>query len=166
MSVAAAPTTSAASIPAPGSVVWSSRLYLIASALGLVGIVVSLVLLPGAIDRSIAAFATEAQRQRVADFDAESLGRASAIGGTVLGAVIAVVLSVLTFLFARKLRRGRNWARTVLLVFAVLQIAGVISAAGVGALQFVVVAVAAVLSFLPASTAWFRAVKPQPKVRA
>jgi hypothetical protein len=141
---------------APGSVVWSYRLYLIGAILGLVGIVLSLVLLPATIDAAVQRATGQLQGRSTQGLDVEAITRGSAIAGAVIGVAIAVVFSVLTIVFARKLRQGRNWARIVLVVFAALQVFGILSVFGLGALQFLVVAAAAVLSFLPASNAWFR----------
>jgi hypothetical protein len=145
---------------APSTVVWASRLYLIGAVLGLIGIVLTLVLLPGTIDSAVQGATKSLQGRDTQGLDVEAIARGTAIGTAVLGVVIAVVLSVLTFLFVRKFRQGRNWARIVLLIFAVLQLGGILNLFGLGALQLIVVAVAAVLSFLPASNAWFRAMKP------
>jgi hypothetical protein len=153
-------TTEPITDAAPSTVVWSYRLYLAAAILSLVGIVLTLVLLPATIDAAVATATRSLQGQDTQGLDLEGIARGSAIGGAVLGVVIAVAFSVLTIVFARKLRQGRNWARIVLAVFAGLQIFGVLSLFGVGALQFVLAAVAAVLSFLPASNAWFRSRKP------
>jgi hypothetical protein len=153
-------TPAASADAAPGSVVWSYRLYLAAAVLSLVGIVLTLVLLPATIDAAVQQTTGALQGQDTQGLDLEGIARGSAIGGAVLGVVIAVAFSVLTIVFARRMRQGRNWARIVLAVFAGLQIFGVLSLFGVGALQFVLAAVAAVLSLLPASNAWFRARRP------
>jgi predicted ferric reductase len=155
MSASAAPTASATA-SAPGSVVWSYRLYLIGAVLGLIGTVLSLVLLPAAIDAAVQSANRSLQGRDTQGVDVEALARGAAIGAVVLGAVLSVIFSVLIIVFARKMLQGRNWARIVLLVFAVLQVFGVLSTYGLGALHFLVVAVAAVLSFLPVSNAWFR----------
>ncbi|WP_375390189.1 hypothetical protein [uncultured Amnibacterium sp.] len=157
MSFPAAPAAPATD--APNTVVWAYRLYLVGAALSLIGIVVSLVLLPSTIDAALEATRRSLQGQDTQGIDIEGIARGAAIGGAVLGAAIAVAFSVLTFVFARKLRQGRNWARIVLAVFAGLQIFGVVGLYGLGALQFLIVAAAAVLSFLPASNAWFRSRK-------
>jgi hypothetical protein len=159
MSSSAAPTASATTVPAPSPVVWSYRLYLIGAILGLIGLVLSLVLLPATIDAAVRSANDSLQGRNTQGLDVESLARGTAIGATVLSVVLSVVFSVLIIVFARKLRQGRNWARIVLLVIAVLQVFGVIGGYGLGALHFLVMAAAAVLSFLPASNAWFRSTK-------
>jgi hypothetical protein len=140
----------------PRSVLWSYRLYLIGAILGAIGIVLTLVLLPAAIDAAVQSATRAAQGQNTRGVDYEAVGRGVAIGSVALSVVIQVILIVLEIVFARKMFQGRNWARIVLLVLAIVQILGVLGAVGVGALQFIVLIVAAILSFLPASSAWFR----------
>ena len=159
MSASAAPSASTNTAPAPSTVVWSYRLYLIGAILGLIGLVLSLALLPATIDAAVQSANDSLQGRNTQGVDVESLARGTAIGATVLSVVLSVVFSVLIIVFARKLRQGRNWARIVLLVVAVLQIFGVLGSYGLGALHFLVMAAAAVLSFLPASNAWFRSAK-------
>ena len=159
MSASAAPTASTHSAPAPSTVVWSYRLYVIGAILGLIGLVLSLVLLPATIDAAVQSANRSLQGRDTQGVDVEALARGTAIGATVLSVVLSVVFSVLIIVFARKLRQGRNWARIVLLVIAVLQIFGVLGGYGLGALHFLVMAAAAVLSFLPVSNAWFHSAK-------
>ena len=158
MSASAAPTASTTA-SAPSTVVWSYRLYLIGAILGLIGLVLSLVLLPATIDTAVQSAKNSLQGRDTQGVDVEALARGTAIGATVLSVVLSVVFTVLIIVFARKLRQGRNWARIVLLVVAVLQLFGVLGGYGLGALHFLVMAAAAVLSFLPASNAWFRSQK-------
>jgi len=158
MSASAAPTASSLE-PAPSTVVWSYRLYLIGAVLGLIGLVLSLVLLPATIDAAVQSANSQLQGRDTQGVDVEAFARGTAIGATVLSVVLSVVFAVLVIVFARKLRQGRNWARIVLLVIAVLQIFGALGTYGVGALHFLVMAAAAVLSFLPASNAWFSRAK-------
>ncbi len=56
---------------------------------------------------------------------AESVGTAPLVGGAIFAFVLAVIELIIVF----KMRDGRNWARIVLLVLAILQVIGV----GVGA---------------------------------
>jgi len=151
----------AAPVGAPSSVVWSYRLHLSGAALGLLGIVLTLLLLPSTIDLAVQQADRVLQGQDTQGLDVEAIARGTAIGTAVLGIVFALVFSVLTILFARKMLQGRNWARIVLAVFAGLQLFGLFAPYGVGVLHLLVVVAAAVLSFLPASNAWFRAVRPR-----
>jgi hypothetical protein len=140
-------------------------LYVVGAVLGLVGFVVSLILLPSVV--SAAEHQFQAQDTKGVDVHAVALG--AAIGGAVFGGLIAVAFFVLTVVFAAKMRKGRNWARIVLLVFAVLHVLGLAGlatgntsalSAVLSLLVAIASAVAAVLSFLPESNAWFRAAKP------
>ena len=151
----------AAPVAAPSSVVWSYRLHLIGAALGLLGIVLTLLLLPTTIDLAVQQADRVLQGQDTQGLDVEAIARGTAIGTAVLGIAFALVFSVLTILFARKMLQGRNWARIVLAVFAGLQLFGLFAPYGLGVLHLLVVVAAAVLSFLPASNAWFRAVRPR-----
>jgi hypothetical protein len=92
--------------------------------------------------------------------DDQSVG-ASPLIGTVLALVIAVVQLVVVF----TMRSGHNWARIVLLVVSVLSVLGLgVTVTGVmlgvvrlvGLLTPVVVIVATILMFVPASNRYFR----------
>jgi hypothetical protein len=86
----------------------------------------------------------------------------------VAAAVIAVIFAALYLLFAFKLKAGRNWARIVLTIIAVLALlsllfGGVGSVLGyIGELAAVI---AAVLSYLPVSNAYFTAAKASRQFR-
>lgn len=70
------------------------------------------------------------------------------------------MLYIIAFIvFDLFMRRGANWARIVLLIVTILGLTGVVGGFGVGAVGVLASVVAAVLTFLPASNAWFRAVK-------
>lgn len=146
---------------APSTVTWSYRLYVIGAALAVIGIVVTLITLPTLLDQAVQGAQRGVQGTDTSNIDVEAVARGAATVAAVIGIVLAAAYAVLTFVFAGKLRLGRNWARIVLLVFAVLQLGGVGSAFGIGILQFLVFAAAAVLSFLPASNAWFRHFRAQ-----
>ncbi|MBW4041392.1 MAG: hypothetical protein HIU86_04595 [Acidobacteria bacterium] len=148
------PTTAA-----PSTVNASHWLYIVGAILGLIGAVVLLIALPASIAAGTAA-AGQALRGRATNgVDVAGAVTGVAIGSAILSVVLTVAYAVLTIVFARKMRQGRNWARIVLAVFAALQIFGVLGAYGVGAVHFIVVLVALILSLLPASNAWFRARK-------
>jgi predicted secreted protein len=157
MSTTVTPTTAP-----PQPVIVSYWLYLVGAVLGLVGAIVLLVVLPSTIAASSDATSKALQGQSTDGVDVSSAVAGITIGTTVLSVVVTLVFSVLTIVFARKYRQGKNWARVVLAVFAGLQLFGIAGAFGVGALHFLVVIAALVLSFLPSSNAWFRAVKPAP----
>ena len=135
---------------APQPVVVSYWLYIVGAVLGLIGLIITLVTLPAAI--------TLAQQQLVGTPAANQSGVivGAAIGAGIFSAVLSVAFAVVMIIFARKMLVGRNWARIVLAVLAGLQIFGVVGAYGVGALHFLVLAAAAIFSFLPLSNAYFR----------
>jgi hypothetical protein len=88
--------------------------------------------------------------------------------GVTAAVVVAVIFAGLYLLFAFKLKNGRNWARVVLTIIAViallsLLLGGVGSVIGyIGELAAVI---AAVLSYLPASNAYFAASKASRQLR-
>ncbi|WP_106186080.1 hypothetical protein [Umezawaea tangerina] len=84
-----------------------------------------------------------------------TLGLGFAIG---VAAVIALVHLWLAF----KLKAGRNWARVVLTVITLLQLASIVATQGntaVGYASCAIAVVAVVLSYLPASNAYIADVK-------
>ena len=81
------------------------------------------------------------------------------LGTLVVSVVISVLFLAATVVFAFLMKRGHNWARWVLGAVTVLSLTGIVSDYGLGAGRFVIGAIATVLVFLPASNAYFRAVK-------
>ncbi|GGN07920.1 hypothetical protein GCM10011609_54380 [Lentzea pudingi] len=81
----------------------------------------------------------------------------------VLFASIAVVIALVQLWLAFKLRSGRNWARVVLTVFTVFQVASLFIGEGTATLAAyggaLVAAMAVVASYLPASNVYFDTVK-------
>ncbi|RKR74840.1 hypothetical protein [Frondihabitans australicus] len=89
---------------------------------------------------------------------AQSVGTAPLVGTAIFAFILAVVEVIIVF----RMRDGRNWARIVLLIVAILQVIGV---AGVGALSGgnafgwiggVAVVVATILMFVGGANAYFR----------
>jgi hypothetical protein len=146
----------------PRTVTTSFWLHVAGAIIGLVGAAVELVTLPAAIDAAGAAARQVAEGRDTNGLDVGAIASGTVIGSVVLSVLLTIAFSVLTIVFARKLLQGRNWARIVLTVFAGLQLFGVIGAYGVGALHLLVLVAAVILGFLPASNAWFRAMKPVP----
>ena len=84
-----------------------------------------------------------------------TLGLGFAIG-------VALVIAVVHLWLAFKLKAGRNWARVVLTVITLLQLASMLTTQGntvVGYASCAVALVAVVLSYLPASNAYIADVK-------
>ena len=144
----------------PSTVTASYWLYIAGAVLGLIGAIVVLIALPASIAAGTDAAGQALQGQDTNGVDVNGAVTGLAIAGAIVSVLLTLVFSILTILFARKMRQGKNWARIVLAVFAILQLFGVLGAFGVGALHFIVVLVALILSFLPASNAWFRTMKP------
>ncbi|MET3451540.1 MULTISPECIES: hypothetical protein [Curtobacterium] len=88
---------------------------------------------------------------------AESVGTAPLVGGAIFAFILAVIELIIVF----KMRDGRNWARIVLLVLAILQVIGVGVGAASGGNAFgwigaVAVIVATVLMFVGGANGYFR----------
>ena len=159
MSTYDSPTDGVTAVTAPQTVTVAYWLYIVGAILGLVGAVVVGVLIPTSITTASGATTQALQGQDTNGVDVGSAVVGVTIASAVFSIVLTVVFSVLLIVFARKMRAGRNWARIVLAVIAVLQLFGVLGAYGVGALHFLVVLAALILSFLPTSNAWFREVR-------
>jgi hypothetical protein len=154
MSTIDSPTTTV-----PQSVAVSRLLYIIGAALGLVGAIVVGVTLPASIATATSAASQALQGRSTNGVDVGGAVTGLAIAGAVLSIVLSVAFSILTFVFASKMRDGRNWARIVLAVFTFAQLFGVLGSYGAGAVHFLVMLVAFILSVVPTSNAWFREVK-------
>jgi hypothetical protein len=149
----------------PQTVTVSYWLYIVGAILGIIGAIVLVVTLPAQLAATNSAVTNQLQGTSTNGVDPTSIVSGAAIGAAIFSVVLTLAYSILTVVFARKYRQGKNWARIVLAVFAALQIFGLLGGYGVGALHFLVVLAALILSFLPASNAWFRAMKPaQPVV--
>jgi hypothetical protein len=156
--------TEPARTTAPQPVRTAYILYVVSAVLGLVGFAISLAFLPAA----TAAAEQQLQGQNTQGVDVHAIAVGTAIGAAVIGGIIAIAFAVLTIVFAAKMRKGRNWARIVLLVFAALHVLGLIGlvagatpilSAVLSLLVAITAAIAAILSFLPESSAWFRSMK-------
>jgi hypothetical protein len=90
---------------------------------------------------------------------AANLPQGAVMAGVVLGIVINVLYLVAVIVIDTFFRRGANWARIVLTVLAALSVFGVLSLHGLGTITFLVALAAIVLSWVPASNAWFRSVR-------
>jgi hypothetical protein len=87
---------------------------------------------------------------------------AGATAGIVIAIVIAAVIAGLYLLFAFKLKAGRNWARILLTVVALLALISLVQDHGGTVLSYVgeaAAVIAAVLSYLPASGEYIATVK-------
>lgn len=78
-------------------------------------------------------------------------------GAVVAGGVIGIVIALVELFIVFRMRDGRNWARIVLLVLAILQVLGVVASFTVlGTIGLIAVIIATVLMFLPSSNGYFR----------
>ncbi|MGY2900863.1 peptidoglycan/LPS O-acetylase OafA/YrhL [Curtobacterium sp. PvP017] len=88
---------------------------------------------------------------------ADSVGTAPLVGGAIFAFVLAVIELIIVF----KMRDGRNWARIVLTVLAILQLIGVGVGAASGGNAFgwiggVAVLVATILMYVGGANGYFR----------
>ncbi|WJY00361.1 hypothetical protein ACRQ4C_03870 [Curtobacterium sp. SP.BCp] len=88
---------------------------------------------------------------------AQGVGTAPLVGGAIFAFILAVVELIIVF----KMRDGRNWARIVLLVIAILQVIGVGVGAASGGNAFgfiggIAVIVATILMFVGGANGYFR----------
>ncbi|HEY0374752.1 MAG TPA: hypothetical protein VGC94_08140 [Amnibacterium sp.] len=134
-------TTTATNGGRPGTVEAAFWLFLVTP---IIGLILGLVNLGGGISAAnqVAARA--------------GVGGGAVIAGIVIGLVIDIVLLAAFIVVDVFFRRGANWARIVLTVLGALSVFGII---GLGAITFVLYVVAIILSWLPASSAWFRSVR-------
>lgn len=80
----------------------------------------------------------------------------------VIVVVVAAIIAALYVLFAFKLKSGRNWARIVLTIVAVLDLLSLVTGRGgaaVGYIGALAAIVGCVLSYLPNASGYFAAVK-------
>jgi hypothetical protein len=146
--------------PAPQAVTTSYWLYIVGGILGLIGAVIVGVLIPSSIAAATSSTTQALQGQSANGVDVSGTVTAVAVVLAVLSIVLSLVFAVLMLVLAPRMRRGSNRARITLIVLAALQVFGLLGSYGVGALHFLVVLVALILSVLPASNAWFRSMKP------
>jgi len=99
----------AGSVQMPATVHWASVAMIARTVLGLIAALVTLADMDRILD--------EAARRTGVSFD-----RDTARAGVVIGVVISIIIAVLFILLALQVRRGKNWARIVAIVFASLSI--------------------------------------------
>ncbi|ROQ30278.1 hypothetical protein EDF46_3592 [Frondihabitans sp. PhB188] len=133
----------------PRSVVLAFWLFLASAALHL-----------GVLVISIASYGTDllaAKKQvgRITQGVGTSQAQSFAGAGLLAGIAITALIFITFVLISFPMRRGKNWARIVLLVVAVFSLSGVGSYNGVGALAVAAAITAVVLTFLPQSKPFF-----------
>jgi hypothetical protein len=128
-------------------------LYLVTALAHVIGIIISATQLPAAQQAAKDQLQQSGTSTNGVDVD-------GILGATLVASIVIGVLFIIAFIiFDLFMRRGANWARIVLLIVTILGITGVAGGFGLGAVGVIASIVAAVLTFLPASNAWFRAVK-------
>ncbi|MGN6446162.1 hypothetical protein [Amnibacterium sp.] len=140
----------------PSVVRTSALLYVIGAIIGLIGAIIVLVALPGQLSAAQGQIDSALQGRNTNGVDVAGITTGTAIGIAVFSTLLTLAFSILTIVFAQKMKQGRNWARIVLAVFTFLQLFGVLGSYGVGALHFLVLLVAFILSVLPTANVWFR----------
>lgn len=137
----------------PQTVLLGYWLYLASAALSIVSLIVAIATRE-VLRRSVqAALAAEHRQLSAADLNS------TLTLVTVINVVFAVVWVFLFVFFARRMRSGAGWARTVLVIVTIVSFVNSGSGYGAGAAQVVVAIAATVLILLPRSTAYFAAVK-------
>jgi hypothetical protein len=123
----------------PSTVTWSFIIWLITVLLGIVGSIFIFIL---------------------AGTGAAVAGAGGLAGAFIVAGIIGIIIAIVELLIVFKMRDGRNWARIVLLVLAILQVIGNATQGGnnnaVNWIGLIAVVVATVLMFLPASNGYFR----------
>jgi hypothetical protein len=143
----------------PRTVTVAFWLFLLVVLTHVVGLIVSIAQAPGAAQRAKTQLAHSGTATH-------GVNVSSLVGVSVVVGIVVAILYILAFiLFDYYMRRGRNWARIVLLIVTVLSLTGVLGLYGVGAVGVIAAVVAVILTFLPASNAYFHSVKEQ-KLRA
>ena len=143
----------AAPTGAPRFVTIAFWLYLLTALAHVIGIIISATQLPA--EQQAAKEQLQQSGTSTNGVDVNGL-----LGATLVVSIVIGVLYIIAFvIFDLFMRRGANWARIVLLIVTILGITGVAGGFGLGAVGVLASIVAAVLTFLPASNAWFRAVK-------
>lgn len=136
MSASAAPAT-------PSAVNWSFAIWVIGAILGLVSAVFLFIAAAG-----------------VGTVVAVAGAGVAGVALVVVG-IFVVVVAILELVVVVKMRGGRNWARVLLTIFAVLQAAGTLTQGGNNSfwswLTFAAIVIATILMFVPTANAYFSA---------
>jgi hypothetical protein len=142
------------STPAPGSIVAAFWCYVAAAVISVIG---ALLLLgqKQAIEDSL-------RKTNTAGLSESQLQSAASLA-VVVSLVITIIIAALFVFFAFKLKAGRNWARIVLTIVAILSLLSLLIGAGgssiLGIIGDLAAVVGAILSYLPRSNQYIAAVK-------
>jgi hypothetical protein len=145
----------------PQPVTTAYWLYVVGAIIGLVGAVIVAVLIPLSISSATAATAQALRNQGAgAPAQTTSFVIGIAITVSVVSILLSIGYSIAMLLLAPRMRQGSNRARITLIVLAGLQIIGAFGSYGVGAVHFLIVLAALILTVLPVSNDWFRSMRP------
>ncbi len=127
-------------------------LYLACAALSIVSLIVTL--------STVSVFTSALRHQLNVQHQQVTDGQLNAVVGLtlVIDAIFAVVWIVVFALFARYLARGARWARIVLTIASIWSIINFGQGYGAGVVQVFAALTAAVLMWLPPSSAFFASV--------
>lgn len=149
-----APASTPTTVP-PRTVTAAFWLFMLAALAHAVGIIIAIAQLPAAEQQA----RTQLSNAGTAAHGANLNGALAA--ALVAGIVVGVLYIVAFVIFDIFMRRGANWARIVLLIITALSLTGVVALYGLGAVAVIAAVIAVILTFLPASNGYFRAVKEQ-----
>jgi hypothetical protein len=158
----------AAGVPRPRLVDAAFWLTIAAAALSVVSLVVSI----ATVDLLRAETLRELEGQGGGDVLPPEVVDGVIIGTLVVGTLFALLFAAAYVVFAILMRKGHGWARWLIAAFAALAFFGVVltvvaepGSAGLGVLQFLCLAAATALVFLPASNAFFNAAAQRREAR-
>jgi hypothetical protein len=139
----------------PPTVHWASIALIVQTVIGIIAILITFARLNTIVDNFLA--------------DHPTADRDSTRAAVVFTSVIGLIISVLLLGLALKIRGGRNWARIVAIVLAVLGILGGLAQfaqpyggalAALDVVRLLLSAAILVLLLMPASNAYFKAPRP------
>jgi hypothetical protein len=141
----------------PVSVHVAFGLYLVAALLILIGLIGGLAQFPGA----------QAAAEREARAQGQDLPKGWAdifLTGVIMGLVVAVIAIGVYSIFGYLVWKGSGWARWVLVAFAAVAFLGVLGGL-LSLIPYVAILVATIVSFLPPSARYFKALSARRAAR-
>jgi hypothetical protein len=145
----------------PQTVTTAFWLYIAAAALSLASLIVTILGFDTLKQEAISQVDSQGQSDVLPEGSVDAILDAT-FGVSIALAVVGLALYVV---FGILVRRGMGWARWVMLAFAAFSLFGIIGQYGIGALQFLCLALGTVLVFLPRSREFFAAAKATRQAR-
>jgi hypothetical protein len=139
----------------PRFVTLAYQLYLAAAALSVVSLVVAITTTSSY--RASIASELAREKQHISSGQLDAIITAT----TVINVIFAIIWVFAFVFFARKMRRGANWARITLTVVTFLSFINFGSGYWAGAAQFAAALAAVILMWLPRSNRYFKAIKAE-----